>query len=184
MIKSVTLFFVLFFVVSAGGKSVQAQEPRDTAIQASDYALAWSGILPDHPLYALTILRDRIVFHLVVKPEKKLEYYLLQTDKGIYATKLLVDKGKIALATETALKAEHNYTQLVSDYKWMFFYSVEIPDKLLRKIKTAALKHQEVLELIAQQVPEKDATSFLQVKEFSRRNLEELESLRKGQDTQ
>lgn len=148
-----------------------------------EYQLAWPGMLPDHPLYKLKVLRDKVMYRFIKKPVKKLEFYLLQTDKGISAASLLFEKGNVRLAQETVLKAEHNYTQLISDYKWMFLYAIEIPDELRRKIKTAAIKHQEVLGVIARGVSEKDAMVFLQVKDFSRRNLEELELLNQRTET-
>ena len=143
-----------------------------------DYALAWPGMLPDHPLYKLKVLRDKVVFMLVKNPVKRLEYYLFLADKGMYATKLLVDKGNIPLAKETAYKAEHNYTQLVTEYKWMYWYAKPIPSDLDQKIQIAGLKHQQVLTDIINEVPnQEDKNSFSQVAGFSRANLAELMSL-------
>src|SRR3990167_8950559 len=107
----ILFFFAITVFVSPEITLAQTQEPINESV-IIDYDLAFPGILPDHPLYKLKILRDKISAGLISDPLKKINFYLLQTDKGILATAMLVDKNKTDLASETALKAEHNYTLL------------------------------------------------------------------------
>ncbi len=137
----------------------------------SKYILAYPGILPDNPLYKLKVLRDKLIPIFISNPQKKIEFYLLQTNKGIAATAALVTKGNVKLAKETALKAEHNYTLLtyeVKKNKW------KIDSNYYATLEEAALKHQEVLNGIIEKVPSADQETFKTVLYFSQRNLAEI----------
>lgn len=164
------VYFTIFSTISAFGQetSTSSSSLKD---QKSTYALAYPGILPDHPFYKLKVLRSKIIPLLINDPRKKIEYYLLETDKGIAASLSLVEKKNIALAQETALKAEHNYTLLtyeVKKIKW------DISKNKQDQLEKAALKHQEVLNKIIQTVPKKNKKTFETVIYFSKKNVQEI----------
>lgn len=139
-----------------------------------DYILPYPGILPDHPLYKLKVLRDKIVLAITNNPQKKAKYRLLLADKRIYMSRLLVDKGKIALAKETALKGEHEYTLLTFGFK----NANKKPDaSFMDKLTRAAAKHQELLNEIIEKVDQPDKQIFRTVLEFSQRNLDEIKKI-------
>lgn len=141
------------------------------------YDLAYPGILPDHPLYKLKVLRDKITAVAISDPRKKIDFYLLSTDKGILASAILVDKGKIDLAIQTALKAEHNYTLLTYE---LYNLPRKKPNaEFFIKLKTASLKHQEVLISLIKRVSKEDQKVFQQVVDFSKRNWESVEKYQK-----
>ena len=140
------------------------------------YDLAFPGILPDHPLYKIKVLRDKITAVLINNPIKKTEFYLLQADKGIHAAAMLVDKNEVELAKETALKAENNMTLLTFELKKLR----QKPDQsLFDKLKLASLKHQEVLSSKEKKVGKEDKKTFQQVINFSKTNLSTIEMLEK-----
>lgn len=139
------------------------------------YDLAYPGILPDHLLYKIKVLRDKISAQLISDPLKKLDFYLLQTDKGILASAMLVDKGKIDLAIETALKAEHNYTLLTQG---LYRLSSLQQEAFFKKLKTASQKHQEVLLSLAERVDKDKKEKFIIVANFSKRNWETIEEFK------
>lgn len=140
------------------------------------YDLAFPGILPDHPLYKIKVLRDKITAVLINNPIKKTEFYLLQADKGIHAAAMLVDKNEVELAKETALKAENNMTLLTFELKKLR----QRPDQsLFDKLKLASLKHQEVLSSKEKKVGKEDKKTFQQVINFSKTNLSTIEMLEK-----
>lgn len=145
-----------------------------------NYYLPYPGILPDHPLYKLKILRDRVSTAFIKDPKKKIEFYLLQTDKGILASAMLVDRKKIDLATHTAFKAEHNYTLLT--YELGKFRKKPSAD-FFKKLKTASLKHQAVLASLAKRVAKNDAKKFQQVIDFSKINWKTVEEYQKRKIT-
>lgn len=150
-----------------------AQEPS-TSAKYIEYDVAFPGILPDHPLYKLKVLRNKISSFLILDPIKKVEFYLLEADKGILATAMLIDKNKIKLAEETALKAEHNITLLTYELKRLL---KKPSNKLFEKLKTASLKHQEILDGLVKRVPSENQEAFIRVFNFSKTNQQTIEKL-------
>lgn len=171
-IFTLIIAFALFFVSTA---AVNGQKMQEKTISVIKYDLAYPGILPDNPLYKLKLARDRISAILISDPRKKIDFYLLQADKGILASAMLVDKNKIQLAKETLLKAENNLTLLSSTLETL----KEMPEEsFFKKLETASLKHQEVILSLENRVPEKDQKTFNQVLEFSKRNLNTIKKFK------
>lgn len=175
MKRSILYIFVILFslFISPLVQSSFAEESTQSAI--IKYDLAYPGMLPDNPLYKLKVIRDRVTAALIADPYKKIDFYLLQTDKGILAGAMLVDKNKIKLAQETILKAENNYTLLTQQ----LYRFIEKPDSsYFNKLKTAALKHQEVLNSLVKRVPSNERQIFKNVIYFSQENLKTIEDYR------
>jgi len=186
-VKSKLTFAFSFLVIAIlvyNLATVNAQEitPTPTQTQAAqthtEYGLAFPGMLPDHPLYKLKVLRDKITAASIFNSLKKIDFYVLQADKGILATAMLIDKNKIDLAQETALKAENNFT-LIAPQLYML---PKKPNKdFFKKIKTAGLKHQEVLRSVINRIPKDKQKAFENVIDFSKRNLKTIEEYRTQQ---
>lgn len=116
----------------------------DTAIQKVDYFLAYPGILPDHFLYPLKMIRDRITLFFTVDSLRKIDILLLFSDKRIGAAKALMEKGKANLAITTATKAEKYLERAVNQERVAREGGKNTSgqqDKLLK----ATFKHEEVL---------------------------------------
>ncbi len=171
LILSIILFSIALFVVP----TAHAQE-KDMGAATSPvyvkYDLAFPGMLPDNPFYKIKVLRDRLAADFITDPIQKIEFYLRQTDKGILAAAMLVDKNNIVLAHETALKAEHNNTLLTYE---LYRLTDKQDEAFFTKLKTAAAKHQEVLGVLMSRVGEADRQVFAQVIEFSKRNVQTIE---------
>ena len=168
------LFLLIFFVLTfylAGDMHAQKMQ-GSTASAIIEYDLAFPGILPDNPLYKLKVLRDKISSYLISDPQKKIEFYLLQSDKGILASAILIDKGKIKLAQDTLLKAENNLTLITYELKGRFYEKPK--PELFQKLKLASLKHQEVISSFIKRVPQENKKTFETVLEFSKSNLETI----------
>ena len=87
---------------------------------------------------------------------------------------MLAKKGNLALAGETARRAEHFYTLLIGDYKWATWRHASVPRMLTKSITKSGLAHQKILEELAQQAGEEDKKAFEEVAEFSKRNYQTL----------
>lgn len=175
--------FAVFFVQHAQAQesdsiiisSESAEVNSATSPAIINYNMAFPGMLPDHPLYKLKILRDRIIAALISDPQKKIDFYLLQTDKGILASAMLAEKKSFELAESTALKAENNYTLLTQQLGRLN----KKPDtSFFTKLETAAAKHQEILRKIIKEVPKENKKTFEQVLNFSQRNLQTLKEFK------
>lgn len=151
---------------------------------AVEYSLAWPGILPDNKFYKLKVLRNKIIYRMIINPVKKVEFDLLMADKTIYASKLLVDKGEIILAKDTALKGENYYSMLVQDYNHALLKGRKMPFLLDRKITLAAIKHQEIFKELESKVSNNDKETFQIVNKFSKINYEFIIGLRNPKKNQ
>lgn len=183
--KGLTSLLLLIFTALFLPTVVLASSTRPTAVMqnmqgtagmthTNDYQLAYPGMLPDNPFYKLKVLRDKIWEVLVTDPQKKVDFYLLQTDKQIGMVPPLVTKGEITLAKSTALKAENNFTKLVFVYK----DNGLTPDATTyKKLLQAADKHQQILIDAMKQVSANDAQTFQQVINFSKTNVNSLTQL-------
>lgn len=174
--RKIALYLFLILLSLFTFSAVQASFAEGSAQPAIvKYDLAYPGILPDNPLYKLKVIRDKITAALISDPYKKIDFYLLQTDKGILAGAMLVDKNKIKVAEETLLKAENNYTLLTQQ---LYRFAKKPDSSYFNKLKTAALKHQEVLSSLTKRVPENKKQVFRNVLYFSQKNLKTIEDYR------
>lgn len=178
IIPMILLFSVLLsnlpFVATAQEQNITTPTPTQESTKSAqfvNYDLAFPGMLPDHPLYKIKVLKNKITARFISDPEKKIEFYLRETDKGILASAILVDKRKIDLAGETAMKAEHNFTLLVTE---VYKSRKKIDKKLVSKLEKAALKHQEVLQSLIKRVAKDEQKDFQAVLGFSKTNIDEL----------
>lgn len=175
--KKIIIFSAVFlFLISFGyASSTFATDSisSDSAKTKSSYTLAYPGILPDNPFYKIKVLRDKIIELLTNDPVKKVDFYLLQTDKGFAATDLLVKKNKIELAKETGLKAEHNYTLLTYVVK---SHRSKLSDNQFQKLLDASEKHQEILNFIIKSVPNDHRKTFQTILYFSKQNQKEVQN--------
>ncbi|MGI5827693.1 MAG: DUF5667 domain-containing protein [Patescibacteria group bacterium] len=71
-----------------------------------DHHLPYPGILPDHPLYCIKMLRDKINLWLAKDPERQYELLLLYADKRLGAGQALIFGNQQTLGTTTITKAE------------------------------------------------------------------------------
>lgn len=188
--KRIYLFVVLIALGAAvlGSNPAYAQEKNDTqngdtATQAASvkYDLSYPGILPDNPLYKLKVLRDKIAAAIISDPLKKVDFYLLQADKGVLASAILVDKKEVGLAKQTALKAENNMTLLTYQFGQL---STRPEDSFFDRLEKASLKHQEVFLSLSKRVSANDAKTFINALDFSKRNLQTIEDFKKPHESQ
>lgn len=160
----------IFFVNNVHAQEITPEPtPTPTIIQ---YDLAFPGILPDNFLYKLKILRDKLQLITMSDPNARINLLLKMADKSVLATAILVDKKEWKLAKETALKAENNMTLLTPEIAKL---DEPIDQKLIKKLQTASLKHQEVFAKLQERASEEDKKVFTQVIEFSKRNQSEIE---------
>lgn len=165
--KKINIIFIIYYFVFL---------PK--AFAETNYAFPWPGILPDNKIYKLKVLRNKIVEKIIVGPAKKVEFDLLMADKTIYASKLLMEKGKVDLSKETVLKGENYYSMLVQDYNMALLSHEQIPSWLDQKITLAAIKHQEVFKQLEDKVTGENKKTFQIVSKFSKINYDFIVGLR------
>jgi len=179
--KSILIGMALFFAVSILAFSVvrvSAASTEKVATQEAqaktDYFLAYPGLLPDHPLYSLKMVRDRIWLWLTNNSLKKAELLLLFADKRLGAAKALIEGNKVELGVSTMMKGEKYLERAISQGK-MAAEKGEDAQVFLVKLSQATLKHQEVLTELVNKVPESFKESLGKAVSASQKSYEQIQ---------
>lgn len=161
--------------ISVLGATVKtAPEPLPTPTPAKvEYFLAYPGVLPDHFLYPLKMIRDRIWLFLTTDPVKKTESLLLFADKRLGAGKALIEGGKSGLGITTLGKAEKYLEQAISQEKIARGKGVDTK-ALLEKLSLAIQKHEEILLELEKKVSQSEKTAVSDLLRYPRQGYEML----------
>lgn len=145
------------------GAEMPATPSSETTPKRVSYELAYPGMLPDNPFYILKVVRDGIVKMLINDPFKRAKFSLLNSDKRIFAGKLLLDKGKDKLAIETIEKSSNYLDEAVVAVKTLKKQNPKSPDiePFLQQMKAASQKHREFLENMTPFVDKSFSAQFL-----------------------
>lgn len=141
--------------------------PTPTIVEKVDYFLAYPGILPDHFLYPIKMIRDRIWLWLTVDPLKKAEVMLLFADKRLGAGRALIEGGKVDLGLSTLSKAE-KYLESAFSQEKIARQSGKDTKALLEKLSKASLKHEEVLTELETKVPQDKQSTIEDLLKYAR----------------
>lgn len=181
MKKAVVLFLFVFLILAFCFPTTFGQTPTEeiaspaaTLTEDSDYKLPYPGILPNHPLYKLKVLRDKSLLFFTFDPFKKAARHLHMADKELVMALKLAEKGKVPLAQHTAFKAEHHMTLLVNEIKRAVYSGRKLDKQLVNQAHQAAKKHLELLEGMRGRANRQEKEAFEIIKEFSTRNDTEL----------
>ncbi len=161
--KRIFLFLVaawiVFFIKPLASYSQQIKGVKQT-IKTVNYFLPEPGILPDHPLYFLKALRDKILEITTFDPKKKADLLLRLSDKKISMALKLSKKSKFTLALKTAYKSEKDFKKLLVLLEKN--KSLKDDPSLTSKIKLSHEKHIEVIyKIIAKSQLSKDSKTIL-----------------------
>ena len=151
------LFGIGLLLLSSSGvwakESIKPATVSPTPVILSDYTLPYPGLLPDHPLYNLKALRDKILLWFTKDEVKLVELNLLMADKRLTMGEQLMGTGKNALALTTVSKGEKYFAKAVSSLVIVRGGSRENATMLYEKLAKSSVKHKEVIEKLM----EKDA---------------------------
>jgi len=139
------------------------------------YPLPYPGILPNNPLYPLKALRDRVLEFLIRDPLKKADFYLLMSDKRLNMGIFLTDRKQPSLAESTVSKGEKYFfkgVELVENIE-----SQEEKQQLANKYKKALLKHEEVVNNLKNNSPEKLKPGYTSSLKLIKKMQEKLDNL-------
>jgi len=159
-ISLITLIFIL--LVPTAIYLIEYSTPVRAVQETIIYNLPYPGLLPDHPLYFVKILRDRILEIMTRDNIKKAELYLLLSDKRMAMAVDLAKKGKDKQAIETATKGEKyfiNIPRLLSEAKKQ---GVTGSSEFVDRLKLSNAKHREILENFLKELPQGSTDSVNQ----------------------
>lgn len=182
LMRKISIFLICFFlfVIASSASLAQTETPTlmmqapasasasnpPSVTKESDYQLPYPGLLPDSPLYFLKTFRDKIVSFLISDPSKRAEFDVLQADKRLAASLLMLDseKGKEALAVSTISKGENYFEDALSNAKQAKKEGTNSND-IKQKLITSSQKHEEVLKQLEKTVQKpfkRDFTTLIQ----------------------
>jgi hypothetical protein len=130
------------------------QKEESGMVEKVDYTLPYPGILPDHPLYFLKKLRDQILEQLISDPIRKIEFYVLQSDKALNAGIFLGARSKQALASEMFVKSGAFMENAIKTATSMKTQGREIPGYVVERLNKSLVKHGETLNDLGQKAAE------------------------------
>jgi hypothetical protein len=146
-----SIFLIYILINTSINYSVFAKEetpdnmtpfPQPTIV----YILPYPGILPDHPLYFVKNIRDKIIIFFNRKPVKKSQICLLLSDKNLVMGVNLWEKGEYGLSIKSLENSEEYIIDSIEALIKVNFK--EIPPGVVDKIKLAIQKHEEVIQNI------------------------------------
>lgn len=119
-----------------------------------DYNLPFAGkIEPDHPLWTVKALRDKVSLALRLKSVRKIETLILLGDKRIQFANHLMSKDKSELSVSTLTKSEKYLEEAVNLEKSVRAKNVDTKD-VTKKLIMSTLKHRQILEELLAKAPE------------------------------
>ena len=153
--------FGFLFKVDAQAASLQLNVAATPKVE---YFLPYPGILPDHLLYPLKTLRDKIMDFFIKDPLKKAEFELLTADKRLGAGKVLMEGGKPELGETTISKGEKYLEQAILNLE-KAKNGGEKTQEALAKMDKATQKHLEVIAELIVKAQEPTKTNLIKTME-------------------
>lgn len=151
------------------------------SVSEIDYYLPYPGILPDHFLWPVKALRDRVKLFVVIDPVKKAEVALLLADKRVGMARELIRGGKAELGVSTLTKAE-KYLKLAFEEEEKARAGGRDTVDLLTRLAKASLKHQEVIESVMQLAPEEARPILVQTMDGYKRVYDRVAQILQEED--
>lgn len=147
---------ILFFIVI----NIFTQLAHYSVYASSEYRLPYPGILPNHKLYPIKTVRDRLVEFFTRDLNKKAQLYLLYADKRIYMAQMLSEQQEWELAESTASKAEKYLLKVRDTVEALEDVGGGVDVTFGPSIRQAALKHQQILKDLIKKSPKQQKDSF------------------------
>lgn len=121
------------------------EEVTPTPAPTLDYTLAYPGMLPDSPLYFLKRFRDWVMNALITDPVRKIDFYVLESDKDINAATFLVAKSEGNLAAQITSESTMYMSKAVQSADALNSEGRELPSYAVENLQKSLMKHEEVL---------------------------------------
>lgn len=150
-------------------EEAEAEVNDEISAQAANYYLPYPGILPDHPLYFVKMVRDRIVSWLTFDGREKVRLLELYADKRLGAAKALIEGNQGELGLETAQKAVRYQERAVEKVKKMKEEGKEVGE-VANQLEKATAKHEQVLSSIEEKTAMQGQDAVGEIKERVRQN--------------
>lgn len=181
MIKRFLLsaFFILFFIVTIFGFFIinNHGQVNTYAQEKVVYELPYPGILPDHPLYLIKMIRDRLIDFLTRDSLKKAKLYLLYSDKRVSTALMLENKGKYKLAITTLAKGEKYFLKIPDLILQAKKQGLSSGSEFIDQLKNSNKKHREVINNLLKTTPKDQQSIMMEIIKINQKIEEKLNNL-------
>ena len=162
MLLKTLLFAVILLGFSFFSFLVLAKESTPTSATASpvDYTLPYPGLLPDHPLFFVKQLRDKILLLLITNQNRRVEFYQLMADKYVNMAVFLAQEKKATLAVSTLDQAVGYVKSTQAEVGKLPPTRSDEVGNLKHRFELSLQKYPEVLTKEAGGVSGEDATKW------------------------
>lgn len=174
---SILLCMVLFLTMVFHTQIRAQTAPLMISQEKVVYNLPYPGILPDHPLYFIKVIRDRLLEIGTREPMKKAELYFLLSDKRVAMATELSKKGKDNLAMSTFSKGEKYFLKVPPLVKISEKQGVGPPSGFIDKLKQSNRKHREIAEDMLKVLPQGQTTGLNEILLLNSQVKKDLEKL-------
>ena len=138
------------------------------------------SVLPDHPLWWVKALRDRVWLMITPGSTRKAELNLLFADKRLAAAIKLFEKGNFESGYSTLEKGEH-YLAIASDLEVINRQEGYDTTEFLMRLANASLKHRYEIESLLLIAPEDARPFIVQTQDNSKKVFKDSSNLLKSQ---
>jgi len=157
---------------AAGKVTPELSVPGNNDVQIN-YYLAYPGkILPDHPLWMLKAIRDRIWLLVTTNSSRRAELKLLFADKRLGSAKILFEKEASEEGFSTLTKAE-KYLEEATVLEKENRAKGENTTEFLTILTKASLKHYEIMQEIIKIAPEDAKPKIIGIEWYSKKVYED-----------
>lgn len=175
LVLIVTFIFLLPFFTYV--MIAQSESAIDTPQEKVIYNLPYPGILPDHPLYPIKALRDKLTDFLTRDYLKKADLYLLYSDKRAAMSLALAKKGKNQQAIDTFSKGEKYFLKIPVLLKTAKQQGGQAPSAFVETLKLSNAKHHEMITELIKIMPQGLNESISQLSDLNSQAKEDLNRL-------
>ena len=169
-------FFLFFFLIPPAFYFLNSQ-PVFLNQEKIEYNLPYPGILPDHPLFIIKRVRDKVLEFTTRDNSKKAELYLLLSDKRAAMAMEMMKKGKDKLAVISLKQSEEYFSKIPSSIEIAKKQGASATSDFILRLKLSNAKHKEVGETLLKDLPQgqnEEVNVILKMNQGSRKKIEKL----------
>jgi hypothetical protein len=156
IIRIVIILVIVLGCVSVLSHNVMAQSEEQglenpassvtSVTEELEYTLPYPGILLDHPLYFIKMVRDSIMRMFMSNPVKQIEFSLLQSDKFLAMALVFANTGKWDRAGQAILLSQKDMEQAIKEVTTARGSGVQVPSHIVTSLERSTIKHKQRID--------------------------------------
>lgn len=171
------IFFLFLYLLALPTFYFLQSQPVNLNQDKVEYNLPYPGILPDHPLFFIKEVRDKVLEWTTRDSIKKSELYLLFSDKRVAMAMVLAKNGKDRYAVSTFSQGESYFFKIPPLVETSRKQGVTAPSDFILRLKLSNTKHKEVGETLLRDLPQGQNESIQKALDLNQEIKKKIEKL-------